>query len=207
MKKLLGLMACAAICACDVSSTSNSSDGVVNGSVTDGNGVTVSIPSVAEGDSITYTGTECGGTEAASFAFVLLSDRGGACAGIETGGAVADSNVLILSVSGTPATSGGSAPSIGAATYTIGTPLVDASGNNFAAGAEVARYSSACSQTDIVSTSGTISVTSISGGVISGSYDVHFGASGHLSGTFGAPACSLTPTQFCSIGTLSTCSG
>ena len=205
MKRLLVLI-CAAAAACGGGSSSANSDGTVNGTLSGPNNEAITISSVVEGDSITYSGTACSGSAAESAIGVVLSDRGGACAGFENGAAVSSSTTLFISVSGV-SSNGGAAPAIGAAGFTVGNATPDGNGNIFAAAAFVSLFDANCHSVSDPATSGSITVSSISGGVVTGTFDLIFGSTGELTGTFNAPACSLTASQFCSLSSLNTCSG
>jgi hypothetical protein len=205
MKRLLALVSAAALASCAAGTTTGSSDGTVNGSLVGPNNSTVTI-NVVEGNSITYSGTQCGGGDAESAVVVTLSDRGGTCSGLENNGNVSSSTVLVLSIAGSPASSGGSAPSIGANNYPVGNALTDSNGNIFAAVGTVFLFDATCGMKSQTATSGSITVSSVSGGVASGSFSLTF-ATGTLTGTFDAPACQLTANEFCAIGSATGCSG
>jgi hypothetical protein len=200
MKRLLAVvLLCAAACG----GGSSSVEGSVSGTVTN-NGVSVTFSNVSEADAITYTGAACSGSGQQSTVAIVLDDRGGFCGSESTQSALANSDALLLAITGQPASSGAAAPAIGPGTYPIASTQTDSSGNIFAGSLTLASFDGTCHQTDGFAIGGTITLTSVSGGEVAGQFNATF-AGGSFTGSFDAPPCSISAAQFCNQGSFSGC--
>jgi hypothetical protein len=149
---------------------------------------------VAEATSITYSGPVCtsGGEQSASL-LILLTSFSGLCSAGQSGSAVPNGSMLILSIGN----NGDSAqPAIGPGTYTVqltSDPLMIGLFETVAAG---------CPSSQSLTGSGTVTLTSVTSSGVSGSYNLSFldgtgTPNGSLSGSFTTSNCPLTAAQYC----------
>ena len=187
-------------------SSSSTPEATVSGSLANPKGGSFDFSAIGEADSITHQGN-CGSGNAQYNLLIVLSTRSGSCSAFESSAYESNSEVIYLSII-TQGPAGSSAPpAIASGVFPLGNPVTDQNGNTITASVDVIQYASACGITSVDTTgmTGTITINSVNGNVVGGSFSVHYANAGSLSGTFDAPDCSLTPSEFCSAASKTGC--
>ena len=192
----MSLCGAAVLAACGGGTSSASA--VVNGTV-GGN----SFGAVAEAASFSYSGPECqNASNRQASVYLMLANTGGHCAAFQSGGTQPAGNLLLLGVNA----SGSTQPlPIGPGVYNVvflGNPSAfGIAGTVAAAGCQSASY---------LSGSGTLTLATVNGSGMSGSYDLKFidgngNPAGELSGSFNTTSCAVDASKVCSVTQLHSC--
>jgi hypothetical protein len=192
----LSLCLCATACGGDATGSSS-----ITGTVS---GLAFSTIGDSEGLQMSATCTRGTSTGSVSMIGVAITDTGGQCAALQAGAVTKNTQMLSLIVA--TGVAGTTAPALGTGTYSIGTSQTTSSYT--ITSATVEKRDAACGATvSQEATSGTITISALSGSSISGSVNLTF-PSGTLSGSFNAAVCSVSQSvaqSFCSDTSTSTC--
>ena len=173
-----------ALAACSGSVTSSGPSASVQGTAA---GQTVTV-----NDDIGLVGTMSAGGAHQSYAGVLLTNKAGTCGIIQSNTNPASVSALSLLVA---ISSAGTPPAVGPGTYAINDGTAqppDANGNVTVAGAAFVVNDASCVKvTDEKASAGTITISSVTSGMVTGHFDVTFPAGDHLTGDFSSPVCSV----------------
>jgi hypothetical protein len=160
----------------------------------------ISIGTVAEAVSITYNGPDCSNaSQQQNGVAILLYSTGGHCAAVQAGSTQPQGNALGLVVENVASSS----PSgIGPGTYNV--QLVS---NPLALGVVYVLGANGSCTNFFLSGSGTITLTSVSGSGMAGSYNLTFvdrqgNPNGAISGNFTTSNCAIDQSRFCSNATV-----
>lgn len=168
--------------------------GIGSGSVSGTVGA-VTFGSIVEAASFSYAGADCHDASAQiASAYISLSTTAGHCAAFQAAGKQPAGDVLILGVN----RSGSSAQ----AAIAPGTYSVVFLGNPSGFGIAGTLTSAGCESASYLSASGTVTLTSVSGSGMAGSFNINFvdgsgNPAGTLTGSFDAANCPVDTSKFC----------
>jgi len=195
MVRLLSIAAVLLLAACGGGSPSITGTAQATGTI---DGINFTGLPLVEATASGYVLTEgCNSAGVATGLAILLSSQAGMCSAYEANENIGGNTYIGIDIEEL----GSNLPAIPTGTYQITSAAEnDSNGNSYAADLQYATQDNSCNQTvGDYAESGTITLTSINGGAVQGSFNVTRGSE-TLQGTFDTAGCSLNGSQiFCDV--------